>query len=276
MSAIDDALASTLERLRGLGLGDAFDPRAAQAIVEGGLHRLTVPVEAGGLGASMVEAVEVLAAIGAVDGSTALGFAMQVHVVAAMRDADGFPEELRARLYRAIVDDGALLNNASTEEGGGSPARGAIPGTVARQDEAGGWRLTGEKTWTTWLPNLTHAFVSARIAGDAGDAGGQAPRATRPATWRILRRSESFLVDLAEQGVERRDGFARRWGLGLGASGSRKFAADLVQRRRSGEPDPRGPAPLAWFGAAIAGDVPRGGGGCPRERRPLGARPPTR
>ena len=43
-------------------------------------------------------------------------------------------------------------------------------------DRAGGrrdgtWRLTGEKTWTTWLPNLTHAFVTARIDGHGPGRG---------------------------------------------------------------------------------------------------------
>ncbi len=61
-----------------------FEPRAAKAIVEAGLHRLVVPEPAGGLGARMTEAAEVLMALGAVDGSTALGFAMQVHVVGAL------------------------------------------------------------------------------------------------------------------------------------------------------------------------------------------------
>jgi alkylation response protein AidB-like acyl-CoA dehydrogenase len=237
MTDIARALSATLERLAALELGDAFEPRAAAAIVESGLHRLVVPVEAGGLGASMVAAAEVLAAIGAVDGSTALGFAMQVHVVGAIRDGDAFPKDVAARLYRAVVDGGALVNNAATEEGGGSPARGAIPGTIARQGDDGRWRLTGEKTWTTWLPNLTHAFVTARLASD-----GTTPEVGL------------FLVELAEAGVERGAGFDAM-GMRGSASGRLQLedsTADLVQRRYATEPDPRGPAPLAWFGAAIA------------------------
>jgi alkylation response protein AidB-like acyl-CoA dehydrogenase len=181
-------------------------------------------------------------ALGAMDGSTALGFAMQVHVVGAMGDADTFPEGIRTRLYEAIVDDGALVNNAATEEGGGSPARGAIPGTTAAPDTSPGpddatWRLTGEKTWTTWLPNLTHAFVTARIAGDSAPEVG------------------IFLVDLAAAGVERREGFDA---LGMRGSASGRLVLDgapgeLVQRRPIGEPDPRGAAPQAWFGIALAG-----------------------
>ncbi len=84
-AALEDAIA----RLRALDLGDAFEPRAAEAIVGAGLHRLCVPTHAGGLGASMAEAAEVLMTIGAIDGSTGLGVAMQVHVTGAMRDQEG-------------------------------------------------------------------------------------------------------------------------------------------------------------------------------------------
>jgi len=236
------SLDDTLARLAVLDLGDAFEPRAAAAIVEAGLHRLCVPVSSGGLGASMAEAAEVLMALGAIDGSTALGFAMQVHVVGAMRDATVFPERLRTGLDRAIVERGALVNNAATEEGGGSPARGAIPGTRALPD-GDGWRLTGEKTWTTWLPNLTHAFVTARLHEGDEDLA-------RPMVG-------TFLVDLSSGGVERREGFEA---LGMRGSASgrlvlndvRVAAEAVVQRRRIGGPDPRGAAPLAWFGVSIA------------------------
>jgi alkylation response protein AidB-like acyl-CoA dehydrogenase len=239
MTAIDDALADAVERLRALDLGDTFDPRAAEAIVASGLHRLVVPESAGGLGARMAQAARVLMALGAVDGSTGLGFAMQVHVIGALVDSVAVPSGLRERLYRAIVENGALVNNAATEEGGGSPARGAIPGTTATADADGTWRLTGEKTWTTWLPNLTHAFVTARIADtDPVEVG-------------------AWLVDLSSDGVERRPGFEA---MGMRGSASGRLALDgvrvppdaLVVRRRVDEPDPRGSAPGAWFGIAIA------------------------
>jgi alkylation response protein AidB-like acyl-CoA dehydrogenase len=234
-TALDDAI----DRLTALDLGDAFEPAAAQAIVAAGLHRLVVPVDAGGLDATMVEAADVLLAVGAVDGSTALGFAMQVHVVGAMRDAMAFPDALRTELYGAIVEHGAFLNNAATEEGGGSPARGAIPGTTATQDPDGTWRLTGEKTWTTWLPNLAYAFVTARIgAAEPAEVG-------------------TFLVDLGAGGVDRREGFEALGMRGsasgrLVLSGVRVAPEALVQRRRVDGPDPRGTAPLAWFAIAIA------------------------
>ncbi|MEX1172712.1 MAG: acyl-CoA dehydrogenase family protein [Chloroflexota bacterium] len=235
---IATACDGAIDRLCGLDLRDAFEPAAAAAIVESGLHRLCVPASAGGLGATMAEAAEVLMAVGAVDGATALGFAMQVHVTGAMRDADAFPDDIRERIWRLVVDRGALVNNAATEEGGGSPARGAIPGTRAVADPAGDatWRLTGEKTWTTWLPNLAHAFVTARIGDDEPPEVGY------------------FLVDLSTGGVDRREGFEA---MGMRGSASGRLAlvgavGELVQRRRVTDPDPRGAAPGAWFGMAIA------------------------
>src|SRR5436190_3474047 len=245
MTATSEAVVDALARLRALALGDTFEPRAAQAIVASGVPGLVVPVAAGGLGARMAESAEVLMSLGAVDGSTALGFAMHVHVVGALVDSLGVSVALRDAVYRSIVTDGALLNNAGTEEGGGSPARGAIPGTTSVPDAGGSghtggpWRLTGEKTWTTWLPNLTHAFVSARVEGtDPVEVG-------------------SWLVDLAADGVERRPGFEA---LGMRGSASGRLALDgvlvpsgsLLVRRHATGPDPRGPAPGAWFGIAVA------------------------
>jgi len=246
---IEAPLEAALAGLATLDLGDDFEPKAARAIVTSGLHRLCVPAESGGLGASMAEAAEVLLTLGAVDGSTALGFAMQVHVTGALRESPPtvVPAAVREGLFRGIVADGALINNASTEEGGGSPARGAIPGSTARGSDAGGWRLSGEKTWTTWLPNLTHAFVTARLA-DHGErqAGGDADDAAPDVG--------TFLVDLGAAGIERRPGFEA---MGMRGSASGRLVltdapGSLVSRRRAGTPDPRGASPAAWFGMAIA------------------------
>jgi len=239
MTAIADTLAAATDELRALTLGDAFEPRAAAALVSSGLHRLVVPVAAGGLGGRMSDAVGVLSALGAVDGSTALGFAMQVHVVGALVDSSSVPGALRDRVFRAVVDEGALLNNAATEEGGGSPARGAIPGTTATADADGTWRLSGEKTWVTWLPNLTHAFVTASLEDtDPLEVG-------------------SWLVDLSSAGVARLPGFDA---LGMRGSASGRLALDRVAvtedalqfRRLATETDPRGPAPSSWFGISVA------------------------
>lgn len=183
--------------------------------------------------------VDVLSALGAVDGSTGLGFAMHLHVVGSAAESERWPEELRAWLFERAVRDGALVNGAATEEGGGSPARGAIPGTVATTEPDGSHRLTGEKTWTSWLPALRYALVTARMGG------------YEPA------RIGLFLVDLESPGVTRSSGFDS---LGMRGSASGRLtltdvavpADRLVVERAATEPDPRGPAPQAWFGLAIA------------------------
>ncbi|MGZ8527238.1 MAG: acyl-CoA dehydrogenase family protein [Candidatus Limnocylindrales bacterium] len=243
------ALAAGLEHARaglsGLDLGEAYDPAAPAAIVAAGLHLAPVPVEHGGLGLGPRDAVELLAALAAIDGSTALGFAMHVHVVGSMAESPGWPAGLRERLYGAIRDEGALLNAAATEDRGGSPARGALPETTATPDATGGYLLTGEKSWTTWLPALRFALVTARLEAAGGADGG------RP-------RLGLFVVDLAASGVARLPGFEA---LGMRGSASGRLrlagvrvpASDLVIERRADEADPRGPAPAAWFGLAIAG-----------------------
>jgi alkylation response protein AidB-like acyl-CoA dehydrogenase len=247
--ALAQALAGALDEVDRLEPGDAFDPRIPVALVGAGLHLLPVPVASGGLGASMAESAEVLAALGAVDGSTALGFAMHVHAVGSIAQSLAEPPAPCERLYRAIVEDGALANNAATEEGGGSPARGAIPGTIARPVGSGeGWSISGEKTWTTWLPALRFAFVTARITDDRSE-----PDTGPPASPSV----GSFLVDLAGPGIERRAGFEA---MGMRGSASGRLVLDnarvpgdaLVSRRLVADPDPRGPAPGAWFGMAIA------------------------
>ena len=242
---IEGPLRDVLSRLEALDAGDSFDPRIPEAVVASGLHRLPVPVAAGGLGASMSEGAAVLLRLGAVDGSTALGFAMHVHAVGSIAESAVWPVATRDRVYAAIVDGGAFVNNAATEEGGGSPARGAIPGTVAEPDGEG-WRLTGEKTWTTWLPALRLVFVTAHIVGDDS-----APDRAGPPVIGV------FLVDLDSDGVERREAFEA---LGMRGSASGRLVLDrvaapayaLVVRRSADVADPRGPAPGAWFAMAIA------------------------
>ncbi|HEY6014883.1 MAG TPA: hypothetical protein VIU37_12780, partial [Candidatus Limnocylindrales bacterium] len=67
--AVAGPLAAAVAGIETIQPGDEFDPRVPAAIVGAGLHRLPVPAGAGGLGGTMSESAEVLAALGAVDGS---------------------------------------------------------------------------------------------------------------------------------------------------------------------------------------------------------------
>jgi len=240
---IDSALAEAIRHLRPLVVGEAFDPAIPAALVRAGLHRLPLPEAAGGLGGHLGEAVRVLAALGAVDGSAALGLAMHVHTLGAAVESGLWPKPLLDEVFRAVREEGALLNLTATEERGGSPARGAIPATVARR-QGPGWVVDGEKSWATWLPALRYAVVTARL--DDGQTGqGE------------LARIGTLLVDLSLPGIERLAAFD---GLGMRASASgllRLHAVHLPQdrlisERRAGQPDRRGLSALAWFGLCVA------------------------
>ena len=253
------ALEDAIERLRALELGDAFEPRAAEAIVGAGLHRLCVPTDAGGLGASLAEAAEVLMALGAVDGSTALGFAMQVHVTGAMRDREAPFDATRRPVPRDRRGRGAAEQR---RDRGGRRLAGPRrhPGTPAEPDGDGTWRLTGEKTWTTWLPNLTHVFVTARFGID--DEVGR------------------FIVRLDDPGVRRREGFEA---LGMRGSASGRLVLDERSARRSSRASPPDRARRSARAGAAGlvrdrdrGDVPRDRRRRAGGRRALGQGPPAR
>jgi alkylation response protein AidB-like acyl-CoA dehydrogenase len=207
-----------------------------------------LPKADGGLGATLADAVEMLAAIGAVDGSSALGLAMHTQVLGGALHAGTWPEPALAAL-RAATAAGGLVNAASTEEGSGSPARGGLPSTTARA-AAGAYLVDGEKTWTTWLPALTHAVVSARLADDA--AAASAGTGAGPPT--IVQ----FLVDLDSPGVERLPAFDA---LGMRGSASGRLRLTgvrvphdrLIARRQAGPPDGRGSVAQTWFALCIAG-----------------------
>jgi alkylation response protein AidB-like acyl-CoA dehydrogenase len=246
-------LADARGRLAGLALGEGFDPAVPAALVGSGLHLVPVPEAAGGLGIGPRGAVELLASLGAIDGSTALGFAMHVHVVGAMAESPGWPAGLRETLYDAIRDHGALLNTAGTEDAGGSPARGAVPETRAEEGTDGRFRLSGEKSWTTWLPALRFALVTARIVPAAAARPGAVDQSSDGPP-----EVAAFVVDLDGPGVTRLPGFDA---LGMRGSASGRLRLDgaivpaerVVARRRVDQPDSRGVVPSAWFGFVIAG-----------------------
>ena len=222
---------------------------AARAVVDAGLHTVTLPPRPDGpgglgtgLGAGLAASAEMLASVGAVDGSVGLGLAMHTQVVGGAIHSGAWPPRLLQRLLDAVAG-GTLVNAASTEEGSGSPARGGLPSTMVRED-ATGLVLDGEKTWTTWLPALGLAVVSARLADD-----GATPD-TPPSLLNVL-------VDLSAPGVERRPGFDALGMRGsasgrLRLTGVRAPSDAVVTRRVANAPDARGPLQAVWFGICVS------------------------
>jgi len=244
---IRSALAEGVRLLRPLAGMDVFDPAVPASLVQAGLHRLPVPVEAGGFGGRLGEAVRVLATLGAVDGSAALGLAMHFHTLGAVVEAGAWAVPLRHEIFRAVCEEGALLNLTATEERGGSPARGAMPATSARR-QGSGWVINGEKSWATWLPALHFAVITARLVDAGADQTEKAEDSVRIG---------ALLLDLSLPGVERLPAFD---GLGMKASASGVLRLKevhlpedrLLSERRAGVRDPRGASPLAWFGLCVA------------------------
>jgi len=127
-----------------------------------GLLALAAPRELGGQGATAAQLGEVIGAIGEGDPATALVLTMQYIQQRGMgRPGKVWPEHLARRLVREAVEEGAVINALRVEPELGSPARGGLPGTVARRT-AEGWRLSGHKLYSTGAPVLKWYAVWAR------------------------------------------------------------------------------------------------------------------
>ncbi|HEY0409308.1 MAG TPA: acyl-CoA dehydrogenase family protein, partial [Candidatus Dormibacteraeota bacterium] len=214
--------------------GSFPDEHVAAARAEG-WPALAVPAALGGAGASLHDVCVLQERLGRGDTSSALGLGMHhMSVGAPGSEHTGWPEAAYRGLCARVTGEGALVNSLASEPEQGSPARGGLPATTAERGEHG-WVLEGRKTWSTWLPALTHALVAARI-----DEPGSPPRAG------------TFLVDLSLPGVVRDPTFDAL-GLRATASGTLRLEAvrvpeaALLSLRDPGGPDPRGPAVGAWF-----------------------------
>jgi len=126
-----------------------------------GLVGLVVPTAYGGAGASLHAARQVVAAVARGEPATALILTMTyLQHQALARPGSRWPAHLRERVARAGVE-GALVNALRVEPVLGSPARGGLPGTVARR-EGDGWRLNGHKLYATGIEGLAWLAVWGR------------------------------------------------------------------------------------------------------------------
>jgi alkylation response protein AidB-like acyl-CoA dehydrogenase len=213
----------------------SFPDEHVAAARAGGWPALAVPAALGGAGASLHDVCVLQERLARGDTSSALGLGMHhMSVGAPGPEHTGWPEAAYRDLCARVTGGGALVNVLASEPEQGSPARGGLPATTAERG-GDGWVLEGRKTWSTWLPALTHALVAARIEED-----GSPPRAG------------TFLVDLSLPGVVRDPTFDA---LGLRATASGTLRLEgvrvpedaLLSVRQADGPDPRGPALAVWF-----------------------------
>ena len=164
---------------------------------EAGLLGLNVPRRLGGGGVGLGRAAEVVRTIAGGDPATALVLAMQFLQHGLIHTSAIWPRDVADAVGRAAVERGALINALRVEPELGTPARGGVPGTVARRSDTG-WRISGRKIYATGSPALTYGLVFARTDEAAPRVG-------------------NFLVPLASPGVR----IVETWDhLGLRGSGS--------------------------------------------------------
>ncbi|MFM0739878.1 acyl-CoA/acyl-ACP dehydrogenase [Paraburkholderia xenovorans] len=125
------------------------------------LLSLTVPASLGGAGASLPQALKVVRAVAHGEPSTALVLVMQYLFHVRLQGNPHWPVELRERVAREAVRDGALINSLRVEPELGSPARGGLPSTIATRS-GDGWRIDGRKIYSTGSPGLSWLAVWAR------------------------------------------------------------------------------------------------------------------
>ncbi|MBW4615483.1 MAG: acyl-CoA/acyl-ACP dehydrogenase [Desmonostoc vinosum HA7617-LM4] len=140
------------------------------ALHQAQLLNLTVPVEFGGQDADYTTVCQVIEKIASGDASTALVLTMHYlqHQNAARHRR--WPTAVYERLCRESVADIALINAARVEPELGTPARGGLPITTAKQTDHG-WLVTGHKQYTTGSPILRYFVVWARTDEEEPQVG---------------------------------------------------------------------------------------------------------
>lgn len=192
---VDDAVLH--QRLYGLGQklsarSAELDRRAAfpfenlADLQAEGLLAAVVPCAAGGGGTNLAAARRIIGALGAAEPATALVVTMTYLVQRALaRPGSPWPLPLRDAVWRSAVEEGALANSLRVEPRLGSPARGGLPGTVARRVPQG-WLLSGHKLYTTGIPALQWMLVHGRTEGPSGTRVGTFLVPRQASGWRVV------------------------------------------------------------------------------------------
>ncbi|MFJ4144569.1 acyl-CoA dehydrogenase family protein [Pseudomonas sp. NPDC089734] len=162
LERITTALAETAEHY---DVSGEFPHDNFRLLHEQGLLGLTVPVELGGGGADLTQALQTISAVARGEPSTALILVMQYIQHARLQDNKSWPRDLRIQVARQAVNEGALINALRVEPDLGTPARGGLPATIARRT-AQGWHISGHKIYSTGSHGLTWFSVWARSDDD--------------------------------------------------------------------------------------------------------------
>lgn len=171
LDAITPLLPAFAERAADLDRSGEFFFENFEALREVGYMAAPLPAEIGGGGHGLTDIVHAQRAIARADGSTAYGVGMHLMTVGQEVARATWPGDLRARVFEAVVRDGATINSVVTEPELGSFQGGGLPTSAFRPDGEGRWLLTGRKTFSTLAPVLTYFLTAASFDDGSGELG---------------------------------------------------------------------------------------------------------
>ncbi len=121
-----------------------------------------IPNRFGGAEISLYELLLYQEQLARGDGSTALAIGWHVGMMLNLRETEAMQSSVFEWLCRSVVEKGSLINSCASEPATGSPSRGGRPTTKAAA-VAGGYRLTGRKTFSTLSPELDFILITAGV-----------------------------------------------------------------------------------------------------------------
>lgn len=156
----------------------SFPGDSIQAVHDAGLLTATVHERYGGPGGALADTVTILRALGYGDPSAALVSGMTLFAHALQGLTPTWPDDVYAEAVAEARTRPVLINALRVEPELGTPARGGLPATVAREADDG-WKVTGHKIFSTGAEGLTWMVVWARVA-DTEEARGFLVRGDAP------------------------------------------------------------------------------------------------
>jgi alkylation response protein AidB-like acyl-CoA dehydrogenase len=127
-----------------------------------------IPREYGGAECSLADLVAAQVALAKIDMALAFACGMHLMSVGSERSNRTWPEQLRERIFRSVVEEGALCNQVASEPELGSPQGGGRPQTALTPDGPGCWRINGRKSFTTLAPGLTWFLTYCALEDGSG------------------------------------------------------------------------------------------------------------
>lgn len=147
--------------------GDGFAWDHARDLAEAGLTGLTIPVDKGGQGAGLMDAVLVIEAIGQV--SPRAADAVQATNFGAIRQVAEFGgERVRNEVLTKLLNGHAAISAGMSEPDAGSALTSLTTSAVYAGDDV---VLNGQKVWSTHGPDVTHSVIWARFGPRTRDIG---------------------------------------------------------------------------------------------------------